>query len=192
MPKGKKVLTTGQVARICNVASRTVSKWFDNGHLKGYRIPGSGDRRIPASELARFMKAHNMPTKSTTAGKLRVLIVESNEEVLSALCHGLSEKTDYQIATAKSDFETGTIAQKFAPHVLLIDLLSKDINARNICRSIRADSELETIKIIAIANDLSASEAEALLQKGFDGYVANAGDIDEIVKRIEETTAIVY
>jgi CheY-like chemotaxis protein len=138
------------------------------------------------------MKAHNMPTKSTTAGKLRVLIVESNEEVLSALCHGLSEKTDYQIATAKSDFETGTIAQKFAPHVLLIDLLSKDINARNICRSIRADSELETIKIIAIANDLSASEAEALLQKGFDGYVANAGDIDEIVKRIEETTAIVY
>ena len=39
----KDVLTTGEVAKICNVASRTVSKWFDSGQLKGYRIPA---RRI--------------------------------------------------------------------------------------------------------------------------------------------------
>ena len=64
MAKGKNVLTTGEVARICNVAPRTVSKWFDNGQLKGYRIPGSKDRRIPVSELIRFMKVHNMPTNT--------------------------------------------------------------------------------------------------------------------------------
>ena len=44
----KKVFTTGQVAKICKVAPRTVSKWFDSGRLPGaYRIPGSQDRRIP-------------------------------------------------------------------------------------------------------------------------------------------------
>ena len=43
----KKVFTTGQVAKICKVAPRTVSKWFDSGRLRGYRIPGSQDRRIP-------------------------------------------------------------------------------------------------------------------------------------------------
>src|SRR5262249_61528897 len=37
----KKVFTTGQVAKICKVAPRTVSKWFDSGRLRGYRIPGS-------------------------------------------------------------------------------------------------------------------------------------------------------
>ena len=63
MPKYKDVLTTGQVSRICNVAPRTVCKWFDSGQLRGYRIPGSRDRRIPLAELIRFMKAHNMPTK---------------------------------------------------------------------------------------------------------------------------------
>ena len=36
-----KVFTTGQVAKICKVAPRTVSKWFDSGRLRGYRIPGS-------------------------------------------------------------------------------------------------------------------------------------------------------
>ena len=56
MVPDKEVLTTGEVARICNVASRTVSKWFDQGRLRGYRIPGSKDRRIPRSELVRFMR----------------------------------------------------------------------------------------------------------------------------------------
>jgi len=59
MPSSKDVLTTGEVAKICNVAPRTVSKWFDSGQLRGYRIPGSKDRRIPVAQLVRFMKAHH-------------------------------------------------------------------------------------------------------------------------------------
>ena len=57
----KKVFTTGQVAKICKVAPRTVSKWFDSGRLRGYRIPGSQDRRIPREHLIRFLKEHGMP-----------------------------------------------------------------------------------------------------------------------------------
>ena len=57
----KKVFTTGQVAKICKVAPRTVSKWFDSGRLRGYRIPGSQDRRIPREQLLRFLQEHNMP-----------------------------------------------------------------------------------------------------------------------------------
>lgn len=56
-----KVFTTGQVAKICGVAPRTVSKWFDSGRLKGYRIPGGPDRRIPRENLIRFLKEHGMP-----------------------------------------------------------------------------------------------------------------------------------
>lgn len=57
----KEILTTGQIAKICKVAPRTVSKWFDSGRLKGYRVPGSQDRRIPKSYLIDFLVAHNMP-----------------------------------------------------------------------------------------------------------------------------------
>lgn len=64
MAKGKKVLTTGDVAEICNVAHRTVSKWFDGGLLGGYRIPGSQDRRIPVESLLKFMDANNLPKES--------------------------------------------------------------------------------------------------------------------------------
>ena len=57
----KKVFTTGQVAKICKVAPRTVSKWFDSGRLRGYRIPGSQDRRIPREHLIKFLKENSMP-----------------------------------------------------------------------------------------------------------------------------------
>jgi excisionase family DNA binding protein len=57
----KQVFTTGQVARVCKVAPRTVVKWFDSGRLRGYRIPGSQDRRIPRDDLIRFLNEHGMP-----------------------------------------------------------------------------------------------------------------------------------
>ncbi len=192
MAKGKNVLTTGDVAKICNVAPRTVSKWFDNGQLKGYRIPGSKDRRIPVSELVRFMKVHNMPTTALPVGKIRVLIADSNDKTASALADILRSEGDYEVQTVQSNFGTGAVVQKFAPHVLLVSLLAEGINAMGICKYIRANEDLRTIKVIAIVNQLSDSESAALLQKGFDGYVPYSAETTEIIKRIEEVTAIIY
>ena len=192
MAKGKNVLTTGDVAKICNVAPRTVSKWFDNGQLKGYRIPGSKDRRIPVSELVRFMKVHNMPTTALPVGKIRVLIADSNDKTASALADILRSEGDYEVQTVQSNFGTGAVVQKFAPHVLLVSLLAEGINAMGICKYIRANEDLRTIKVIAIVNQLSDSESAALLQKGFDGYVPYSAEAREVIKRIEEVTAIIY
>jgi len=192
MAKGRNVLTTGEVARICNVAPRTVSKWFDSGQLKGYRIPGSKDRRIPVSELVRFMKAHNMPATLLPVSKMRVLIVDSNTSSSSAMAESLRNNGNYEVKTVNNNVEAGMAAQKFMPHVLLINLLAKDIAAMEICRGIRANEDLQTIKVIAIAHRLSGSESAALLQKGFDGYVPDSGDAGEVINEIEKATAIIY
>lgn len=60
-PTQSRVYTTGQVAKICKVAPRTVSKWFDSGRLKGYRIPGSQDRRVPHERLLEFLNSYQLP-----------------------------------------------------------------------------------------------------------------------------------
>ncbi len=192
MAKGKNVLTTGDVARICNVAPRTVSKWFDSGQLKGYRIPGSKDRRIPVNELVRFMKLHDMPTDLVPAGKIRVLLVDSNGQISGALADTLRQKADYETQLVKSNFETGLTAQKFAPHVILINLSAEGIDANDICKNIRSSEELQTIKIVAVAKNLGSSESAALLQKGFDAVISEPENITEVIKKIEEATAIIY
>jgi uncharacterized protein (TIGR02996 family)/excisionase family DNA binding protein len=56
----RRVFTTGQVAKIVQVSPATVGKWFDSGRLRGYRIPGSQDRRIPRENLIRFLRQYSM------------------------------------------------------------------------------------------------------------------------------------
>lgn len=71
MPKDfaiHQVFTTGQIAEICAVSPRTASKWFDQGQLAGYRIPGSKDRRVPREHLLRFLKDNGMPTDRLEVG----------------------------------------------------------------------------------------------------------------------------
>jgi DNA-binding NarL/FixJ family response regulator len=104
----------------------------------------------------------------------------------------LRSEADYEVQTVRSNFGTGAVVQKFAPHVLLVSLLAEGINAMGICKYIRANEDLRTIKVIAIVNQLSDSESAALLQKGFDGYVPYSAETTEVIKRIEEVTAIIY
>jgi excisionase family DNA binding protein len=192
MAKGKNVLTTGDVARICNVAPRTVSKWFDSGQLKGYRIPGSKDRRIPLDELVRFMKLNNMPIQGLAGGKTRVLLVDNDSDATQVLAQGLKKLGDYEVQVVHTAFETGLVAQKLAPHVIIINLIAQGIDAAGICAAIRGDVELQTMKVIAICGHLSPSECQALVMRGFDDYLEDASDVSGIVKKIEQATAIIY
>ena len=103
----KTIFTTGQVAKICKVAPRTVSKWFDSGRLRGYRIPGSQDRRIPREHLIRFLKEHGMPLgelEDEAMGK--ILLVGSDLTTRSSLNEMISND-DFKIEIAASGFEAG-------------------------------------------------------------------------------------
>jgi excisionase family DNA binding protein len=119
----KKVFTTGQVAKICKVAPRTVSKWFDSGRLRGYRIPGSQDRRIPREHLLRFLKKHGMPLGDLEAEVYhKVLVVGADAPLQSILRDHLRETDDFRIETAASGFEAGIRAESFHPDCIIIDM----------------------------------------------------------------------
>ena len=192
MQKKKDVLTTGQVAEICNVAPRTVTKWFDSGQLKGYRIPGSRDRRIPTSELVRFMKAHDIPTEALEAGRMRILIIDSSYDTNENFAEALRNKSNYEIETAQNSFDAGVIAQKLIPHVIMVNLMAHDINATELCKYVRVEEDLNGTKVIAIAEGLGGSEIDALLKKGFDAVLTDSSNLGQAMRLIEETTAIIY
>ncbi len=133
-----KVLTTGQVARLCNVAPRTVSKWFDMGQLRGYRIPGSRDRRIPLDQLLRFMKAHSMPLNGLDAGPRRVMLVKLDVEMAQIIRQRL-EQSGFQVQVAQSAFEAGLMAERLHPHVLVLDRSADEDGAASIAAAVRRD-----------------------------------------------------
>ena len=169
--KLKDVLTTGEVAKICNVAPRTVSKWFDSGALHGYRIPGSKDRRIPLNQLIRFMKQHGMPLNGLMTGSTRILIVDDERDIVEVLEKILEDEAKYEVEVAQGGFAAGVTADKFRPHVILIDLHLKDVDANEVVKQVKKSSDLQLTKVIAMSGKLTDAEAQALLTNGFDGFL---------------------
>src|SRR5215467_10685231 len=76
----KTVFTTGEAAKICKVSQQTIIRCFDNGQLKGFRVPGSRFRRIPREALYKFMKDNSIPTDALESGKRKVLLVDDDNE----------------------------------------------------------------------------------------------------------------
>jgi len=192
MIKRKDVLTTGQVAQICHVAPRTVTKWFDSGQLKGYRIPGSRDRRIPAGELIRFMKAHNMPTDELEKGHIRILLIDSRVEVARQLARDLQTKGSFSVEIAQNSFDAGLMAQKMRPNIILVELMNPDIDAHEMCSYVCDNEELKDCCVIALAGGLSSTEVQALLKQGFGGVVTEPVNINKILACIQEKCPVFY
>jgi len=59
--KNTDVFTTSDVATICRVSTRIVTKWFDSKMLDGYRLPGSKHRRFTKKNIRDFMRKQEMP-----------------------------------------------------------------------------------------------------------------------------------
>jgi len=188
----KEVLTTGEVAKICNVAPRTVSKWFDVGALKGYRIPGSKDRRIPVNELIKFMKAHGIPLDGLTSGRTRVLLVDGDAEVVDTLERVLGEQTNYEIETCTTGFGAGMTCERFKPHVLLIDIHIGDGEARSIARLVHETESLQMTRVIGMSGKLTDGQAHAIRGEGFDGFLKKPFQVRQVVEAIESATSVVY
>ena len=150
-----KVFTTGQVAKICKVAPRTVSKWFDSGRLKGYRIPGSQDRRIPREYLIKFLKEHGMPLGDLEDEAMaKVLIVAQDQVLIENLKRELPPEKSFKVAVAASGFEAGIQAESFHPDCIITDFSIGKIEALQICQNLRKNPDFgETILIALLPDD---------------------------------------
>ena len=188
----KDVLTTGEVAKICNVASRTVSKWFDSGQLRGYRIPGSKDRRIPVSNLRKFRKNHGIPMDGLMSGGTRVLVVDSDEEVTNTLRNILSEQTNYEVRVASSAFAAGVECERFRPHVVLLDIHLTDGDGRNIVKVLQGSDDLQVTKIIGMSGKLTDGQAAQLKHQGFDSALRKPFSVRQVIDAVEAAHAMVY
>ena len=58
---------------------------FDNGQLKGFRVPGSRFRRIPRDVLYKFMKENGIPTDALESGKRKALVVDDDHDIREML-----------------------------------------------------------------------------------------------------------
>jgi len=160
-----------------------VSKWFDSGRLKGYRIAGSRDRRIPVKELVRFMRSHGLPLGDLDSGATRVLIVDPTRVVGDALSAALAGQACYEVTTVESALCAGIAVARFEPHVVLVNPATPEIFRAEFRVGVGSDTDCQKAKLIALAAD-EATAAE-FTRRGFDACLVRPLGIDAILETID-------
>ena len=187
----KDVFTTGQVARICKVAPRTVSKWFDSGRLRGYRSPGSQDRRIPRDHLIRFLKDHDMPLgELEKEGWHKILVIGAEKLFIDRLKNLMPEADDFRYEIANSGFEAGIQAESFHPDTIIVDLAMGRSEGLQMAVNLRKNPAYEQTVIIAMASEDEAAPEKLIESYGLNEVFKKPFDtalLSELVRRkIEE------
>ena len=191
----KTVFTTGEAAKICKVSQQTIIRCFDNGTLKGFRVPGSRFRRIPRDQLYIFMRDNGIPTDALESGKRKVLIVDDDEELVELLVDVFQRDGRFEIRTANNGFDAGMLVKEFRPDLVVLDVMLPDINGKEVCQRVRSDSTLESVKIICISGMVEQSKVADLKAAGADDFMHKPFPVDQLLDRacdlleIERTVA---
>jgi excisionase family DNA binding protein len=179
----KTVFTTGEAAKICKVSQQTIIRCFDNGTLKGFRVPGSKFRRIPRDQLFQFMKDHGIPTDALESGKRKVLIVDDDQELVELMYDAFERDGRFEIRTANNGFDAGMLVKEFRPDLVVLDIMLPDINGKEVCQRVRSDSTLEAVKIICISGMVEQDKVADLRAAGADDFVQKPFTVDKLMER---------
>jgi CheY-like chemotaxis protein len=126
-------------------------------------------------------------------GCTRVLIVDDEQDIVEVLEKILEDEAKYEVEVTKGGFAAGVTAEKFRPHVILLDMHLRDIDGREVARQVKANSDLQLTKVIAMSGKMTDAEAKGLLGTGgFDGFLRKPFHVRQVIEAIEDATAVVY
>jgi len=181
----KKVFTTGEVARICNVTIRTVIKWFDSGELKGFKIPNSRDRRIPRENLLEFMQKHGIPIQQLDLdNRKRILVADDEEGIIFVLKRFLEEIGIFDLETATSGLEAGMKLTVFRPHLLILDHLLGDTTSKEVLRNVHNEPSLNGMKIIIMSGYVDDDEVEQMMHEGIHDFIRKPFYLEDVKAKV--------
>lgn len=109
-----------------------------------------------------------------------ILVVDDEREVVRALQRSLTAH-GYTVLVARSGEEAIEAVGKQRPDLLLLDLLLPDMSGLEVCRRVRAGSNVPII--VLSVKDTERDKVEAL-DLGADDYVAKPFGVNEVLARV--------
>lgn len=179
----KTVFTTGEAAKICKVSQQTIIRCFDNGSLKGFRVPGSRFRRIPRDQLFAFMKDNGIPTDALESGKKKILVVDDDVDLVELIVEGLERDGRFDIRTANNGFDAGMQVKEFRPDLVILDVMLPDINGKEVCQRVRSDPTLDSVRIICISGMIEQDKVQSLRDSGANDFMQKPFAIEDLLAR---------
>lgn len=116
--------------------------------------------------------------------QLRILVVDDEEHILRFLRMGLTYE-GYVVATVLDGESALQEAERFKPHVVILDLMLPGVDGMTIARRLSEDPDLSIIMLTA--RDGVADRIEGL-NTGADDYIVKPFDFEELLARVKAVT----
>ena len=120
-------------------------------------------------------------TRSTPGdGPVKVLLAEDEESFVEALLIGLGNE-GFRVTVARDGNEALQLFEETQPDILLLDLMLPKLSGIDVCRTIRARSQVPIIMVTAKGTEIDTVVA---LEVGADDYVTKPYRLRELVARM--------
>jgi excisionase family DNA binding protein len=114
--------SSGEVAKFCDVTSRTVIRWISSGKLNAFKLPGRGNNRIAEKELLNFLKENAIPLPAKfVEEKDRHCVVLSQDNYFSRHAKRIIRDADFDVHVLESEFEAGLEIARLQPSFIVLD-----------------------------------------------------------------------
>src|SRR5277367_5727040 len=121
-----------------------------------------------------------MAKKRSADKRINILLVEDEESFVDALTIGL-DREGFDVAVARDGQQAMALFGKETFDVILLDLMLPKMSGLDVCRSIRAGSEVPIIVVSAKGEEV---DMVLMLEIGADDYVTKPYRLRELVARI--------
>lgn len=117
-----KSFSSGEVAQICDVTSRTVIRWIEANKIKAFKLPGRGNNRISEAELLNFLVENKMPIpEELTREEENCCVVVTTDEYLCRHARRILRNADYLTDCFESGIEAGFEIAFRRPSLIVLD-----------------------------------------------------------------------
>ena len=190
----KEFYTTGEVAKICNIAPKTVVNYCEAGKLKNEQSPVTGYRRIPRDELLRFMEQYKIHISKLNQVELKkILIVEDDKRIAELITQALAPFSEQVEVSAVYDgynalVEIGMIR----PDLVILDILLPRIYGFVVCKKLKENPATSSIKICAISVRSDKDTEQRILENGADVFLKKPFEIKQLIDAIETLLKVTF
>lgn len=152
----KKVYSTGQIAKTCGVSLSTAKRWLEQGEIRGFRLPRSGDWRVTRQELVVFMERNGFPIDDlTTPARKKVLVVDDDKRILKLVKKVLSQEDRLDLEFSQNGYDACIKVGRFKPDLVILDVMMPDVDGFEVARVINESKETENTSILFISGHLT-------------------------------------
>jgi len=164
-------LTTGEVAHLCRVSTRTVLRWYHSGVLPAVRLD-NGHHRVDPEALRTLLLQQGQPVPRRLAAADVVVVLDPGSTSRAHTRRMLVNHTDHTEVLAVADaFDAGAALVRHTPSLLVFDPTTPGMKAEQLCRFVRRTPRLRHMGLVMTAADISRARRRALFEAGVHAAV---------------------